>query len=238
MRFLRLDRILSEQGVCRRSQVREYARKGRITVNGKTVTASAKIDADADIILFDGNVIDYRPHVYYMMNKPVGVLSATENPSDRYPSALSLLPEAFRRPGLFPAGRLDKDSEGFLLITDDGDFAHRVLSPGKHVEKKYFVRLKEPFEPRYTDKFANGLILEDGAKCLPAKCEPAGVNEAVVTICEGKFHQVKRMFSAVGNYVIYLKRISFGGLILDELLKPGECREISPEEIAIITRKA
>lgn len=238
MPIMRLDRYLSGQGACRRSEVREAAKQGRITVNGVRASASMKINTGADQVVLDGKPVVFRPHVYYMMNKPAGVLSATDNPKDEGVTAVSLLPEEFRRPGLFPAGRLDKDAEGFLLITDDGDFAHRVLAPGKHVAKKYFVRLSGPAEAGYAEKFAAGIVLEDGTECLSAGYEPAGENEAVVTLFEGKFHQVKRMFAAVGNRVVYLKRISFGGLILDKFLKPGQSREMSHLEIAKIEQKA
>lgn len=233
MPLMRLDKLLSSQGVCSRGELRRFMKNGRVTVNGCAATApDVKVDPATDAVEFDGRPVAYEEYVYYMMNKPAGVVSASRDPNQR--TVLDLLPPALQRPGLFPAGRLDKDTEGFLLITDDGALAHELLSPKKHVEKRYLAVLDKPAAPEDAARLAAGLLLPDGLQCLPARLEqtPGGdATHVLVTLHEGKFHQVKRMFEACGKQVIYLKREAFGGLELDRLLQPGEARKLSAEEV-------
>ena len=168
-----------------------------------------------------------------MMNKPKGVISASEDKS--VPTVVDLVPDELKRSGLFPAGRLDSDTTGFVLITDDGDFAHRILSPKKHVEKTYHALLERPLSESDIKSFADGIELKDGTLCLESKLRSLGGSMAEVIIHEGKYHQVKRMFAAVGNKVLELRRVKIGGLSLDESLKEGECREITSDELDAIT---
>ena len=236
MPSIRLDRYLSGQGLGTRKEVRDILRRGLVTVNGEIrENPESKVSAGSDCIRVSGKEIQYEEHVYYMMNKPRGLVSASRDPKEK--TVLDLLPDNMRRPGLFPAGRLDKDTEGLLIITDDGDFSHRILSPKKHVNKRYLVKTDLPLEESMIADFEKGLVLEDGFVCLPAKLEIAGSCEAVVTIHEGKYHQVKRMFSAKGRTVTYLKRISMGGLSLGRELGAGQSRRLTPREIRSLSRE-
>ena len=164
-----------------------------------------------------------------MLNKPAGVVCATRDGLS--PTVLALLPDELRRDGLFPAGRLDKDTEGFVLITDDGDLAHKMLSPKSHVPKLYYVKLESPLVENAKERFASGIVLEDGTSCMPAELERISGSECYVTLHEGMFHQVKRMFESLDNKVIYLKRVRIGGVDLDKSLELGSVRELSDEEI-------
>lgn len=233
----RLDKIIASQGVYSRKDVKQLVRSGRITVDGKTPASSdVKVDADKSVITIDSKELCVKKHIYIMMNKPKGVVSATRD--DDTPTVIDILPDEFKvRKGLFPAGRLDKDTEGFVLITDDGDFAHRILSPKKHVSKTYLATLKKPFDETIIEKFLSGVELKDGSVCLSAEAEliSGGENPVVkVILHEGMYHQIKRMFAACQNEVIALKRIKMGNLNLDESLAFGECREILPKELDMI----
>lgn len=226
---MRLDRFLTEMTALTRTQAKEAARKGRLTVNGVPVKkADGKIDPAADTIALDGAVIPYQAVEYYMLNKPAGVVSATED--GRYPTVVSLIEER-KRKDLFPVGRLDLDTEGLLLITNDGDLAHRLLSPKRHVDKIYFVRYSGDLPRDSVRRFGEGLVLEDGTRTMPAEFEPLAGGEALLTLREGKFHQVKRMMEAVGCRVTYLKRLSMGSLKLDESLEPGQYRPLTQQEL-------
>ena len=176
----------------------------------------------------DGASVSYRRCVYYMLNKPAGVVSATEDRAER--TVLDILPPELIRPGLFPAGRLDKDTTGLLIITDDGDYAHRMLSPKKHVTKVYIASLDRDPGGEIPERFAGGITLADGFTCMPARAELIGGSRVRVEICEGKYHQVKRMFAALGYKVVALERVSIGALSLDGSLAPGEVRELSADE--------
>lgn len=223
----RIDKILSESNIMTRSESREAAKKGRISVNGAIVRSSdMKID-DGDMIAVDGKVVERRKYFYFMMNKPAGYVCATE---DKGPTVLDLLLPEDRARGLFPAGRLDKDTVGFVLITNDGKLAHELLSPKKHVKKVYFFRLASPLSEHDADRLRSGVPM-DGETTKPAEIEFSG-SEGTVGLTEGKFHQIKRMFGFVGNNVIYLKRISFGGLELDASLSEGKYRMLTEEETA------
>lgn len=231
----RLDKILASQNIGSRREVGEAIRRGRVRVNGETVRRpEQKAEAEADSILLDGNPVCVKRYLYLMMNKPAGVLSASRDPKAR--TVVDLLPREWKRRGIFPAGRLDKDTEGLLILTDDGGFAHRMLAPKSHVMKWYEAVLSAPLAQEDFEAFRTGVELSDRT-CLPAELSllKDGTNPlALVKVCEGKFHQVKRMFLARGNSVLHLKRVRIGGLPLDPSLAPGEARELrnsEPDEI-------
>lgn len=232
MSLMRLDKFISGQTPdISRSEVKSLCRRGLVTVDGRTERLSdAKLDPDTARVTVCGREIVYREHLYIMLNKPAGVICATRDGLSK--TVLELLPPQLRRQGLFPAGRLDKDTEGFVLITDDGELAHRMLSPKSHVPKLYLVRLESPLSGKEAEVFSHGAVLEDGTVCLPAELDGlAGESECRLTIHEGMYHQVKRMFESVGNRVIYLKRLKIGALGLDPELSPGEWREIDRNEV-------
>lgn len=228
---MRLDKFISNQKNISRSEIKLLLKKGAVSLNGKTVSSpDIKILPEKDEICLLGERVLYKEHLYLMLNKPSGVVSSTRE--GRSKTVLDLVPPELFREGLFPAGRLDKDTVGFVLLTDDGALVHRILSPKSHVPKVYYCRLEKPYSASYESSFKNGVVLEDGALCLPAKISKGEEeNSAYVVLHEGMFHQVKRMLEAVGNKVIYLKRIKIGGLSLDPFLPEGECRELSTEEI-------
>ncbi len=232
----RLDKILASQGMGSRSDVQKQIRQGRVTADGVTVRDPAeKIDPDRVLLAVDGHPLRYRRHLYIMMNKPPGLLCVSRDP--RQKTVLDLLPPALWRSGLFPAGRLDKDTVGLTLITDDGDFAHRMLSPRRHVDKTYHAVVDGPVTDEQVSAFTKGLLLEDGTLCLPAKLQilKAGPHPLVeIVIHEGKYHQIKRMFGTFGHKVLWLKRVAIGGLWLDNHLEEGGSRELSDEEIGLV----
>lgn len=222
----RLDKILVSQGIGSRKEVKRLIRNKEVTVNGIICrTSDIKIDADKDEIKVCGKNVEYQKHIYIMMNKPAGVLSASTDKREQ--TVIDILPKEYKRNGLFPAGRLDKDTEGLLIITDDGDFAHKMLSPKKGIYKKYIAILDGDITAETIKAFENGIIFADGTKCLPASLEISDndhKNIGIVTICEGKFHQVKKMFLSCGLNVVHLKRISIGNLYLDSKLPIGSCK--------------
>ena len=226
---MRLDKFLAEMGLGSRSQIKEMAKKGRIQVNGQPVkNADMKIKPETDRVTADGSPVVYAETEYYMLNKPQGVVSATED--GRYATVVSLIKDAVRK-DLFPVGRLDIDTEGLLLITNDGALAHSLLSPKKHVDKVYFARLEGELPADAEKRMGEGIVLEDGTKTLPAVLVRLEQQEVTLTVHEGKFHQVKRMFEMLGCRVTYLKRLSMGPLLLDETLAPGEYRPLTPKEL-------
>ena len=229
---MRLDKYLAEMGAGTRKEIGKAVRAGRVTVNGQTVKNAAMQVTAEDEVSMDGAPVEYEEYVYYMLNKPAGVISATEDARER--TVLDLISERQRK-GLFPVGRLDRDTEGLLLITNDGGLAHRLLSPRHHVDKVYYARLDGPVGEAEKALFAQGLKVDETLTALPAELEilePA--TEVRVTIREGKFHQVKRMFEAVGREVLYLKRLSMGPLALDESLPQGAYRRLTAEEESAI----
>ena len=237
MKNMRLDKFLSECGICSRSESKIFIKKGMITVNGKKAAkGEEKIDPDNDEIMFKGQKITYSKFEYYMLNKPAGVVSATEDKNDK--TVIDLVPKPHAK-DIFPVGRLDKDTEGLLIITNDGETAHRLLSPKKHVDKTYFVRTSGgKIGTEEVEKLENGVDIGEEKLTLPAEIEilkNGEISESLLTIREGKFHQVKRMFKAVGREVICLKRISMGKLKLDESLEKGGCRRLTEDEINMIT---
>ena len=228
----RLDKFLVEAGAGSRNQVKVLLKAGRVTVDGTVCRQAAqKIDPDKQKVAVDGKVIGYAEYVYWMLNKPAGILCVSRDP--KAPTVVDLLPPDARRKGLFPAGRLDKDTHGMVLITDDGDFAHRMLSPKHHIPKTYHARLDKPLTEEMAQAFRDGPTLADGTACLPAHLtvlEEGDNPLAEVIIYEGKYHQIKRMFAAVGCHVEWLKRVKMGGLSLDESLAEGQCRPLTPAE--------
>ena len=235
---IRLDKYLADMGLGTRTEVKKDIKKGRISVNGEIIKSPEyKIDTQTDAVLADGKEIAYEELVYYMLNKPQGVVSATEDRRDK--TVLDLISEK-KRKDLFPVGRLDKDTEGLLLITNDGELAHNLLAPKKHVDKKYFVRLKAPLSEENRKRLKEGVDIGADKLTLPAQVFVLNQerDEAEIIIREGKFHQIKRMFHAVGNEVIFLKRLSMGSLVLDENLLPGEYRLLTPEEIERLKENA
>ncbi len=231
--YIRLDKFFSSQGVCSRKELKDLIKKGLVTVNGSAkVKSDMKIDPQNDAVTYSGREIKYKEYIYIMLNKPKGVVSATEDKNEK--TVLDLLPDEFIRKGLFPVGRLDKDTTGLLIITDDGELAHKALSPKNHVEKTYIAKLIKEISDEDIKLIEKGIELADGYKCMPAKLKRLEDNEDYdisITICEGKYHQVKRMFAAVGNRVEALRRISMGELKLDENLAEGECKEIMHKEV-------
>ena len=234
----RLDKILSSQGTLSRRDVKEIIKKGRVTLNGTVVRDSAvKVDLNVDTVAIDNEKITLKKHIYIMMNKPQGVISASDSEDDE--TVVDLVPDELFRKGLFPAGRLDKDTTGFVLITDDGDFAHKILSPKNHIFKTYLARLEHELTQNDIEMLEKGITLADGTTLKEAEVEVVENTETPlirIMICEGKYHQVKRMFAATGNKVVALHRSKMGELSLDPQLKPGECREITPEELQKIQK--
>jgi len=229
---MRLDKFISERTEYTRSQIKQLASAGKILLNGKTVRkADVKTDPETDTVEVCGEKVRSEKYRYILLNKPAGYVCSTEENDG--PSVLGLVPAEMRTKSLFPAGRLDKDSLGALLITDDGDLAHRMLSPRSHIPKIYIVKLARPFENNYINKFSDGIILADGETCLPALVRPVENSEklAFIQLHEGKYHQVKRMFASVENHVEQLMRVSLGGLILPEKLGFGECMELLHKDV-------
>ena len=235
----RLDKIISNLGYGSRKEAKLLAKKGLIEVDGKIIKdSSVTIDPEKSIVKINGEEIFYRKYIYLMMNKPTGVISATHDSKDETVIDLLELDHQIFNP--FPVGRLDKDTVGLLLLTNDGDFNHRMISPKWHVDKVYYAKIDKEVNEKDQEAFKKGVVLDDGYKCLEAKLDiisasPEG-SEVRITIQEGKYHQVKRMFEARDKKVVYLKREEFGNLILDESLEEGEYRELSDEELAILNK--
>ena len=237
MAVQRLDKIIASTGRWSRREVKDLVRQGRVTVDGAAArSAEEKTDPETAEIAVNGERLTWRRYTWVMLNKPAGYLSATED--GRGATELDLLPQELQRQHLFPVGRLDKDTEGLLLLTDDGELAHRLLSPRNHVDKRYYAQVDGPLDPEDAAAFAAGMTLGDGLECLPAGLELLGPGECIVTLREGKFHQVKRMLAARGAPVLYLKRLSMGPLVLDETLAPGAFRELTAAETAALRAAA
>lgn len=227
---MRIDKFICDSINITRTQVKNKISKGCVYADGVRVrSASMHIDEDKCKVTLDGAPVTYSKYVYIMMNKPSGVLSASMDKHTK--TAIDLLDEKDRRQDLFIAGRLDKDTTGLLLITNNGDFAHSILSPKKHVFKTYYVELRCAADETYKERFEEGIVLEDGYVCKAARYKPLSETTCLLEIREGKFHQIKRMFASLDNEVIALKRISMGELILDESLKTGEYRYLTDKEI-------
>ncbi len=235
---MRLDKFLADMGVGKRSDIRKEIRAGRVAVGREILRdPGARVTEDSEVY-WKGRPVRYEQYVYYMLHKPAGVITATEDRHSR--TVLDLLPEERRR-DLFPAGRLDRDTEGLLLITNDGELAHRLLSPKHHVDKTYLVQTDLPVSEEDVRVFGEGFRVDDELTAMPAKLTflpGRGPEWSEITIREGKFHQIKRMFAARGKEVRYLKRLSMGTLVLDEALAAGECRRLTPEEISALRKLA
>ncbi len=263
MNGMRLDKLLSNMGFGSRKECKEAIRRGCVSVDGQTASDGGMLlDPERQIVLVNGTKVKYREFVYLMLNKPAGVLSATEDAFGA-PTAVELVGPEYAHYPLSPAGRLDKDSEGFLLLTNDGGFVHDIITPNRHIEKLYYCVIEGIPDPLDQNAFASGLILEDGTRCRPAGlcygrpvleweredyCDPVllrgypgplapGYTNAFVTLSEGKFHQVKRMFLARGKRVVYLKRLAIGTVWLDPGLPPGGYRELEETELAGLCRR-
>ena len=233
---MRLDKLLAGAGYGSRKEIKKITRGGKVTVNGQPVTdSSCHVAPEIDRVTVNGTVVNYREFVYLMLNKPAGFVSATVDARDR--TVLEFVPEEFRHYELFPVGRLDKDTEGLLLLTNDGRLAHELLAPKKHVPKTYFVRVQGLVTEEHVSAFALGVVLEDGYKTKSAELtvlSPGDASEVELIIHEGKFHQIKRMFISIGMEVLYLKRTAMGGVTLDPFVKPGEVRELTPQELLLL----
>ena len=235
---IRLDKYLADMGQGTRTEVKKAIKKGKISVNQEIIkNPEYKVDTQTDVVVADGKKIVYEDLVYYMLNKPQGVVSATEDKREK--TVLDLIRDK-KRKDLFPVGRLDKDTEGLLLITNDGELAHQLLAPKKHVDKKYFVRLKTPLLEADRKHLEQGVDIGEDKLTMPSRVFFLNEekDEVEIIICEGKFHQVKRMFQAVGNEVVFLKRLSMGSLVLDEKLQIGEYRLLTSEEIERLKKNA
>lgn len=227
----RLDKLIASQGTLSRSETVRLVRQGRVTVDGEVCRDPARKIEESAAVTVNGEALTYQRFVYLMMNKPSGILCVSRDP--KVPTVLDLLPPALKRKGLFPAGRLDKDTVGLVLLTDDGDFAHRLLAPKKDIVKRYLVRLDGPLTEAHIRLFAEGITLADGTPCRPATLcilEAGETPLAEIGITEGRYHQIKRMFGVIDRGVVWLKRISMGPLVLDEGLAEGEARPLTDEE--------
>ena len=232
----RLDKLIALNCNLSRKEARQKIKDGDVSVNGKTVLrAEELIDSDNDEVSVKGYNFTNKEHVYIMLNKPAGVITATKDENKR--TVIDLIPDSLRRRSLFPCGRLDRDTTGLLIITDDGSLSHRIMSPSHHVKKTYLACLSDPLGADEIARLEAGITLADGTECMPAKVKAFtndGAQCAYITIGEGKYHQVKRMFAAVGNKVETLCRVKIGSLCLDESLAEGECRELTQDELALI----
>lgn len=232
----RLDKIISLNCSVSRRDARKLIKDGMVRVNGQTaLRAETAVDTGTDEIAVDGFDFTLREHIYIMMNKPAGVISASDDKNKT--TVVDLVPDELRRRSMFPAGRLDRDTTGLIIITDDGAFTHRLLSPSHHVYKRYIAKLDLPLNEESVKTLEEGILLEDGTKCLPARVKTFkkdGTPYAQIEIREGKYHQVKRMTAACGSHVEELRRVKIGALCLDESLVPGGCREMTAEELELV----
>lgn len=230
--MIRLDKFLAQMNIGTRSEVKNAIKKGKVTVNGNVcISAEMKIDENADCICYENQKIEYEKFVYYMLNKPAGVVSATVDAKEK--TVLDLLKDISCK-DIFPVGRLDKDTEGLLILTNDGELAHNLLSPKKHISKTYRVLTKDEVSSMQIERLEKGVDIGEEKATLPSKIQKIDEKEVLLTIYEGKFHQVKRMLKAVGNEVVYLERLKMGQLELDTSLERGAYRKLTMDEISIL----
>ena len=233
---MRLDRFLAECGIGTRTEVKKIIRSGAVAVGGKPVTKpDIHLNVDTDTVTLSGKEVVYRRFIYLMLNKPQGYISATRD--GKTPTVMDLVPDEYLHFKPFPVGRLDIDTEGFLLLTNDGDLSHRLLAPKSHIPKTYVAQIEKPVTDEDIEKFARGVVLDDGYKTMPATLKSLSSPElyfAEIVINEGKFHQVKRMFEAIGNKVLFLKRTKMNNLSLDEDLPLGSVRELTEDEMKLL----
>ena len=228
----RLDKFLCDSGIGTRSQVKDILKRGRVALDGRPVKdGSLKFDPEKSVVTLDGDILGGKRRVVLMLNKPAGFVTATEDKNDR--TVMELLPAEYKHMELKPVGRLDKATEGLLLFTNDGDLLHRLISPKKEVPKLYYARHEGTATQEDVEAFAAGLHLRDGLECLPAKLEPLGAGESLITVCEGKYHQVRRMMASRNMTVTYLERRQEAGLALGDLPR-GQVRELTPDELSKI----
>ena len=233
--MLRLDKFLSDAGLASRRELKELLKAGAVTVNGRPASdGAAKLDPETDRVCFHGQPVEGPRRVVGLLHKPAGYVTSTEDPRDR--TVMELLPAAWLRQKVVPVGRLDKETEGLLLFTNDGELAHRLISPKHGVEKRYYARHEGTASAEDVTAFAAGLRLKDGTVCRPAVLRPLGPGESEITVTEGKYHQVRRMMAARGLPVVYLRREQEGALRLDGLA-PGQTRELTEAEIAALAEK-
>lgn len=233
---MRLDKLLSECTALSRSQLRQIIKNGSVRVDGLTVTSpEQKIDSDTACVELGGKPVIYAKFCYYMLNKPEGILSATDDKKQK--TVIDLFPAELKKKNLFPVGRLDKDTTGLLIITNDGEFAHKVISPKSEIVKTYHAVTEGPVDDADIAAFLQGIVLGDGTQCLPAELEKLPDGSCLVHVMEGKYHQVKRMLASRGKPVTALKRLSIGGLELDNSLLPGEFRQLSENELCSVNKK-
>ena len=233
MRPERLDKVLAGQSTWSRREVRDWIKGGLVTVNGAPVRdPGQKIIQETDRVAVKGREITLRRNLYLIMDKPAGVVSASRD--DGCPTVVDLVPPELKRPGLFPAGRLDKDTTGMVIITDDGALAHRILSPKSHVPKVYLAHIDSFITNAMIQGFAQGIPVGEEGVTLPAELVALDLDLARVTLREGMYHQIKRMFASYGAKVLELRRVSMGGLVLDGTLGPGGCRELTPRELILL----
>jgi 16S rRNA pseudouridine516 synthase len=232
----RLDKLIALNCNLSRKEARQLIKDGEVSVNGSCVLrAEELVDEQADTVSVKGYTFTAKDHIYIMLNKPRGVITATRD--DNKETVIDLIPAPLRRRSLFPCGRLDRDTTGLLIITDDGALSHKIMSPSHHVRKTYIALLSYPLYDEDKERLEQGITLADGTVCLPAEVrafEEDGAYYAEITIGEGKYHQVKRMFAAAGNHVESLRRVKIGSLVLDDSLGEGECRELTQEELGLI----
>lgn len=236
MPLMRLDRLLSECTALSRSQLRQIIKNGSVSVDGIVITSPEhKVCSDTARVELDGKTVSYEKFCYYMLNKPAGILSATDDKKQK--TVIDLFPAELKKKNLFPVGRLDKDTTGLLIITNDGDFAHRVISPRSEIVKTYHAVTETPVNDADIEAFRQGIVLADGTKCLPAGLEKLPDGSCLVRVMEGKYHQVKRMLASRGKPVTALLRLSIGGLELDKGLLPGQFRQLSEKELCSVNKK-
>ena len=236
MPLMRLDRLLSECTALSRSQLRQIIKNGSVSVDGIVITSPEhKVCSDTARVELDGKTVSSEKFCYYMLNKPAGILSATDDKKQK--TVIDLFPAELKKKNLFPVGRLDKDTTGLLIITNDGDFAHRVISPRSEIVKTYHAVTETPVNDADIEAFRQGIVLADGTKCLPAGLEKLPDGSCLVRVMEGKYHQVKRMLASRGKPVTALMRLSIGGLELDKGLLPGQFRQLSEKELCSVNKK-
>lgn len=236
MATVRLDKYLADLGIGSRREVKDWIRDGRVRIDGQLCCKpEQKLDTDSQSLTLDGEALTYKKFRYFLMDKPVGVVTATEDREQN--TVLDLLPPELKKLGLFPVGRLDKDTSGLLLLTNDGEFAHRVISPKSGVEKRYYAGIEGEVTDEDVKAFASGLSLRDGTECLPAKLANLGPGRCLVTVTEGKYHQVKRMLAARGKPVQTLRRLAVGELVLPEGMEPGSVRELEESDLCKLFRR-
>ena len=235
---MRIDKFLSEQGIASRKEAARAAKSGGVLINGVAVKdLSTHIDPNTADVVYLGRRVDYKKFIYVMLNKPEGYVSATDDP--HLPFVTELLPDELRKRDLFPVGRLDKDTVGLMILTNNGQLAHSLLSPKRHVEKDYYFTAKVPMKEGVEEYFRDGVTLADGYECKSAKIVlDADRMGGIITLTEGKYHQIKRMVAASDNRVMSLERISFGGITLDRSLERGQWRYLTAEEIALLESRA